>query len=332
MFKIKTLGLKSAATTASVAAALPLALCACAQVQAQDYPTKAVRMVVPFAPGGSNDIIGRLLAARLSEKLGRQFVIDNRGGAGGMVGTEIVWKSPPDGYTLLVISVAFPMNAAIYKLPYDPIKAFTPVALLATGTNGFAIHPALPVKNVRELIALAKARPGQLQYSSAGVGTFQHLSSEMFKAMAGVNILHVPYKGGGPATIDLIAGQVQMSIGSLIVILPHQRTGKIRIIATGGAARSATLPDIPTIAESGVPGYEANNWWGVMAPGGMPDAIVRKLNTESNAVMNLPDTKKRLTAEGAEPFNITPEQFAKHITAEIAKWGKVTREAGIKAE
>jgi len=224
------------------------------------------------------------------------------------------------------------MNAAVYKLPYDPMKAFTPVVLLGTGTNGLAVHPTLPVKNVKELIALAKARPGQLQYSSAGVATFQHLSSEMFKSMAGVNILHVPYKGGGPATIDLIAGQVQMSIGSLIVILPHQRSNKIRIIGTGGATRSATLPDVPTISESGVPGYEANNWWGVMAPAGTPDVVVRKLNAESNAVMALPETRKRLTAEGAESINVTPEQFAKHIAAEIAKWGKVTKEANIKAE
>ena len=300
--------------------------------QAQDYPSKTVRMVVPFAPGGSNDIVGRILASHLSERTGKQFVIDNRGGAGGMVGTEMVSKSPPDGYTLLVISVAFPMNAAIYKLPYDPAKAFTPVVLLATGTNGLAVHPTLPVKNVKELLALAKARPGHLQYSSAGIGTFQHLSSEMFKSMAGVNILHVPYKGGGPATIDLIAGQVQMSIGSLIVILPHLRSNKIRIIATGGLKRASALPDVPTIDESGVRGYEANNWWGVMAPVGVPDAIVRKLNTDSNAVMGLPETRKRLAGEGAESLNLTPDQFAKHITAEIAKWGKVTKDAGIKAE
>jgi tripartite-type tricarboxylate transporter receptor subunit TctC len=314
-----------------------LRLCACTALvsvgaYAQDYPAKAVRVVVPFAPGGSNDIIARILTAHLSERLNRQFVVDNRGGAGGLVGTEMVWKSPPDGYTLLVVSVAYPMNAAIYKLPYDPMKAFQPVVLLATGTNGFAIHPTLPVKNIKELIALAKARPGQLQYSSAGIGTFQHLSSEMFKSMAGVNILHVPYKGGGPAVIDLIAGQVQMSIASLIVILPQLRANKIRIIATGGATRSVTLPDTPTIAESGVPGYEANNWWGVLAPAGAPDAVVRKLNSESNAVMNMPDTKKRLAGEGAEPLNMSPEQFSKHIAAEIVKWGKVTREAGIRAE
>ena len=314
-----------------VPAALAM-LALCATPYAQDYPAKTVRIIVPFAPGGSNDIVGRILAAHLGDRLGRQFVIDNRGGAGGLVGTEMVWKSAPDGYTLLVISVAFPMNAAIYKLPYDPMKAFTPVVLLGTGTNGLAVHPTLPAKNVRELIALAKARPGQLQYSSAGVGTFQHLSSEMFKSMAGINILHVPYKGGGPATIDLIAGQVQMSIGSLIVILPHQRNNKIRIIGTGGAKRAAVLPDVPTISESGVPGYEANNWWGVMAPAGTPDAVVRKLNTESNAVMMLPETRKRLAAEGAESLNVTSEQFAKHISAEMAKWGKVTKDANIRAE
>ena len=318
----------------TTAAALASMLIAVTHVhaQAQDYPAKTVRVVVPFAPGGSNDIVGRILAAHLSDRLGRQFVVDNRGGAGGLVGTEMVWKAAPDGYTLLVISVAYPMNAAVYKLPYDPMKAFTPVVLLGTGTNGFAVHPTLPVKNVKELIALAKARPGQLQYSSAGIGTFQHLSSEMFKSMAGVNILHVPYKGGGPATIDLIAGQVQMSIASLIVILPHLRNNKIRIIATGGPTRSPTLPDTPTVAESGVPGYEANNWWGIMAPAGTPDAIVRKLNNESNAVMGMPDTKKRLAGEGSESLNITPEQFSKHIQAEITKWGKVSRDANIRAE
>ena len=313
-------------------ASVVLTLLVSATSFAQDYPAKAVRVIVPFAPGGSNDIVGRILAAHLTDRLGRQFVVDNRGGAGGLVGTEMVWKSAPDGYTILVISVAFPMNAAVYKLPYDPMKAFTPVVLLGTGTNGFAVHPTLPVKNVKELIALAKARPGQLQYSSAGVGTFQHLSSEMFKSMAGVNILHVPYKGGGPATIDLIAGQVQMSIGSLIVILPHQRSNKIRIIATGGLKRAAALPDVPTVNESGVPGYEANNWWGVMAPAGTPEAVVRKLNAESNAVMALPETRKRLAAEGAESLNVTPEQFYKHIQGEITKWGKVTRDANIRAE
>lgn len=299
---------------------------------AQDYPAKTVRIVVPFPPGGSNDIVARILAAHLSERLGRQFVVDNRSGAGGQVGTELVWKSPPDGHTLLIISVAFPMNAAVYKLPYDPMKAFTPVVLLGTGTNGLVVHPALPVKSVKELVALAKARPGQLQYSSAGVGTFQHLSAELFKSIAGLNILHVPYKGGGPAIIDLIAGQVQLSFASLIVILPHIRSDRLRIIGTGGAQRAATLPDVPTLTESGAPGYEANNWWGIQAPAGTPDAIVRKLNAEANVIMNLPDTKKRLATEGAEPFNVTPEQFAKHIAAEIAKWGKVTRAANIRAE
>jgi len=314
-----------AATLISI---LPLAFAA---AHAQDYPVKTVRIVVPFPPGGSNDIIARVLAAHLSERLGRQFVVDNRSGAGGLVGTEHVWKSAADGYTLLTISVAYPMNAAVYKLPYDPLTAFTPV-VLGTGTNGLVVHPALPVKNVKELIALSKARPGQLQYSSAGIGTFQHLSAEMFRAMANVNIMHIPYKGGGPAIVDLMAGQVQLSFASLIVILPHIRSHRLRIIGTGGAQRAATLPEVPTLNESGVPGYEANNWWGILAPAGTHDAVVRRLNSEANVIMNLPDIKKRLANEGAEPFNLTPEQFAKHIAAEIAKWGKVTREAGIKAE
>lgn len=302
-------------------------------VSAQDYPTKTVRMIVPFPPGGSNDIIARQLASQMSERIGKQFVVDNRGGAGGIVGTEIVAKSPPDGYNLLVISVAFPMGAAVYaKLPYDPAKSFTPVALLGTGPNVLSVHPSLPVKTMKELLALAKARPGHLQYASAGVGTFQHLSAELFKSLAKVDIVHVPYKGGGPATIDTLAGQVHMTIGSLIQVLPHFRTGRLRPIATGGAKRATTLPDIPTIAEAGVPGYEANNWWGILAPAGTPDAIIKKVNAEANAVMSLADTKKRLSAEGVETLAITPEQFGKHIAAEMAKWAKVTKDANIRAE
>ena len=194
------------------------------------------------------------------------------------------------------------------------------------------MHPSLPVKTLKELLALAKARPGHLQYASAGVGTFQHLSAELFKSLAKVDIVHVPYKGGGPATIDTLAGQVHMTIGSLIQVLPHFRTGRLRAIATGGAKRAATLPDIPTISEAGVPGYEANNWWGILAPTGTPDAVIKKINTEANAVMSLADTKKRLSGEGVETIAATPEQFAKHIAAEMAKWSKVTRDANIKAE
>jgi tripartite-type tricarboxylate transporter receptor subunit TctC len=314
----------------SVVAAL-LAVSTC--VMAQDYPAKTVRMIVPFPPGGSNDLIARQLATQLSERLGRQFVIDNRGGAGGIVGTEIVAKSPPDGYNLLVISVAYPMGAAVYtKLPYDPAKAFAPVALLGTGPNVLSVHPSLPVKTLKELLALARARPGHLQYASAGVGTFQHLSAELFKSLAKVDIVHVPYKGGGPATIDTLAGQVHMNIGSLIQVLPHFRTGRLRPLATGGAKRAATLPDLPTIAEAGVPGYEANNWWGILAPTGTPDAVIKKVNAEANVIMSLPETRKRLTAEGVETIATTPEQFGRHIADEIAKWGKVTKDANIRAE
>ena len=300
---------------------------------AQDYPAKTVRIVVPFPPGGSNDIIARQLATQLSERIGRQFVIDNRGGAGGIIGTELVAKSPPDGYNLLMISVAYPMGAAVYaKLPYDPAKSFTPMALLGTGPNVLSVHPSLPVKTLKELLALARARPGHLQYASAGVGTFQHLSAELFKSMAKVDIVHVPYKGGGPATIDTLAGQVHMTVGSLIQVLPHFRTGRLRPIATGGAKRAAALPDIPTMSEAGVPGYEANNWWGILAPAGTPDTVVKRINLEANAVMSLADMKKRLATEGVETIATTPELFGKHITAEIAKWSKVTRDANIKAE
>ena len=313
---------------AAIAALTPLC-----SAFAQDYPARTVRVIVPFPPGGSNDLIARQVATQLSGRLGKQFVIDNRGGAGGIVGTEMVAKSPPDGYNLLVISVAFPMGAAVYtKLPYDPARAFAPVVHLGTGPNVLSVHPSLPVKTLKELLALARARPGHLQYASAGVGTFQHLSAEMFKSMAKVDIVHVPYKGGGPATIDTLSGQVHMTIGSLIQVLPHFRTGRLRPIATGGAKRAAALPEIPTIAESGVPGYEANNWWGILAPVGTPDAVIRKINAEANAVTMLADTQKRLASEGVETIAATPEQFGRHIAAEMAKWLKVTKDANIKAE
>jgi tripartite-type tricarboxylate transporter receptor subunit TctC len=238
----------------------------------------------------------------------------------------------PDGHTLLVISVAYAMNAAIYKLPFDPHKSFARVAMLGTGPNVLAVYPGLPVNSVKELIALAKAKPGQLTYATAGVGSFQHFGSELFRTMAGLDMVHVPYKGGGPAMIDTIAGQAHMSIGSLIQFLPHFRSGKLKPLGTGGARRSAVLPDVPTISEAGVPGYEASNWWGILAPAAVPAAIVRKLNTEIGAVMKLPETQKRFSSEGAEPVIKTPEEFSKLIAAEMVKWAKVARDAKIKAE
>jgi len=299
---------------------------------AQTYPARPIRLIIPFPPGGSNDIVGRMIGAQLSQRLGQQVVPDNRGGAGGVIGTEGAARSQPDGYTLLIVSIAYAYNPSLYKLSFDPVKSFTPVSLLGRGPNVLAVHPSLPVKSTRELIALAKARPGQLLYASAGVGTFQHLSSELFRMMAGISMVHVPFKGGGPAMIDVIAGNSQISIGSLIQTLPHIRSGRLKALGTGGAKRVPALPDVPTISESGLPGYEANNWWGVLAPAGTPSAVVTKLNDELAAILKSAETQKRFSSEGAEAVSMAPDAFGKFIASEMAKWSKVVKEAGIRAE
>ena len=298
---------------------------------ADNYPSKPIRLIVPFPPGGSNDIIGRYLANHLTERFGKQVVIDNRGGAGGLIGTETAANSLADGHTLLLISVAYTMNAAIYKLPYDSVKSFARVAQLGTGPAAIAMYPGLQVKSVKEFIALAKAKPNTLVYATAGIGSFQHFASELFRTMAGVEMVHVPYKGGGPAMIDTIAGQAHISLGSLIQFLPHFRTGKLKALGTGGAKRTTVLPDVPAIAED-LPGYEANNWWGILAPAATPPAIVKKLNVEINRVMQLPETQKRFASEGADPVTGTPEDFSKLISLEMVKWAKVAKSANIKAE
>ena len=306
------------------------AVTACAQ-PADTYPTKPIRLIVPFPPGGSNDIIGRYLANHLSERFGKQVVIDNRGGAGGLIGTETAANAVADGHTLLMISVAYTMNAAIYKLPYDSAKSFARVAQLGTGPAVLAMYPGLPVNSVKEFMALAKAKPNTLVYATAGIGSFQHFASELFRTSAGLSMVHVPYKGGGPAMIDTIAGQAHISIGSLIQFLPHFRSGKLKALGTGGAKRTSVLPDVPAIAED-LPGYEANNWWGILAPAATQPAIVRKLNVEINRVMQLPETQKRFASEGADPVSGTPDDFSRLITTEMVKWAKVAKTANIKAD
>ncbi|MCW5605257.1 MAG: tripartite tricarboxylate transporter substrate binding protein [Burkholderiales bacterium] len=302
------------------------------QVMAQNYPTRSIRMIVPFPPGGSNDIVARMMGAELGERLGQQFVIDNRGGAGGMLGTGLAAQAQPDGYTVLIISVAFAFNPAIYtsKLTFDPVKSFTPVASLGTGPSALMVSPKLPAKTVKELIAMAKAKPGALNYASAGVGSFQHLGAEMFRLMAGVNIVHVPFKGGGPAMADVIAGNTEITLGSLIQMIPHIQTGRLRILGVGGAKRVSVLPDVPTVAEAGVPGYEASNWWGLLAPAGLPEAIGKRLHGEIAQIITKPDIQKKFESQGAEAMPMSQAEFAKFIRTETAKWGKVVKEAGIK--
>jgi tripartite-type tricarboxylate transporter receptor subunit TctC len=312
--------------------ALVLGLGTAVATAADVYPTKPVRLIVPFPPGGSNDIVGRMIGAQLGERLGKQVIIDNRAGAGGTLGTEIAAKAPPDGYTLLMISAAYAFNSALYKLPYDPAKAFVPVAMLGTGPNVLAVFPGLPVNSVKELIALAKAKPGQLNYAAAGVGSFMHLSSELFKMMAGVDIVGVQFKGGGPATIDVIAGHTQVTLGSLVQALPHIRAGKLKVLAVGGSKRSSVLPEVPTMAEAGVPGYESHNWWGLVAPAGTPPAVVDRLHKELSVILTSAETQKRLAAEGAEALQMSPAEFGAFIAAETVKWARVVKEANIRAE
>jgi tripartite-type tricarboxylate transporter receptor subunit TctC len=317
--------------TAAAATALLAALAG--ETGAADYPTRPVRLVIPFVPGGSNDIVGRVVAQQLSERLGKPVVIDNRGGAGGTIGTETVVRSQPDGHTLLVISVAHPINPALYKkLPYDPIKSIAPVVLIGSGPNGLTVTPGLPANSIKELVALAKAKPGQLNYASPGVGTLGHLSCELFRVMAGIQITHVPFKGGGAAVLDVMSGHTQINIGTLVQGLPLIRAGKLKILGVGSLKRSPAVPDVPTIAESGVPGYEAANWWGIVGPAGLPSAIIKRLHGETMAILKTPEMQKWFATEGAETADMTTEQFAKYIATESVKWLRVAKEAGLKPE
>ena len=297
-----------------------------------DYPNKPIRLIIPFPPGGSNDVVGRMVAQRLSDKLGQQVFVDNRGGAGGTIGTDIAAKAAPDGYTLLVVSLAHAVNASLYKLPYDHEKGFAPVAMFGSGTNVVAVNPELPVNSVKELTALAKQKPGELNYASAGVGSFQHLGGELFKLMAGVDIVHVPFRGGGPAMIDVMGGHTKIVFSSLIQTTPHLKAGKLKALATGGATRNPVLPDVPTVAEAGVPGYEANNWWGMLAPSGTPSEIIDKLNKAVSAALDAPELQVQFAKEGATVIKMSPAEFGKYVEAETAKWARVVKEAHITAQ
>ena len=304
-----------------------------ADVMAADtFPVRPIRLIIPFPPGGSNDVVGRVIAQQLSERLGQQVVVDNRGGAGGLIGTEQAAKADPDGYTLLFISSAFAANGSLYKLPYDPIKAFVPVAMIAAGPNVLAVGNSVPVNSVKELIALAKAKPGALNYASAGIGSFQHLGSALFVNMAKVDIVNVPFKGGGPAMADVVAGNTQIMLSSLVQTLPLIKSGRLKALGVGGLKRSPTLPDVPTIAEAGVPGYEAVNWWGIIAPAGTPQAVRDRRYKELTASQKTPDMIKRFEAEAVEAVQMTPAEFGRYIEQETDKWARVVKEAGIKAQ
>lgn len=317
---------------ALLAVALPVTDAA-AQSSAPNYPSKPIRIVVPQSAGGSTDLTARLIAQKLSGALGQTVIVDNRPGAGSILGTDLVAKAPPDGYTLLVVASSITINPSLHKkLPFDPVRDLAPVTQLSAFPNMLVVHPSFPVKTVRDLIALAKAKPGQINYGSSGTGTGTHLSAELFKYMTGVDMVHVPYKGGGPAVIALISGQVQLNFATIPSVLPHVRSGKLRAVAVTTIKRSPAAPEVPTIAESGVPGYDHGPWNGMLAPAKTPQAIIAKLNAEVAKIVHLPETAGVLIHDGAEPVGNTSEEFAAVIRTETAKWAKVIKAAGIKAD
>ena len=301
---------------------------------AQGYPNKPLRLIVPWPPTGTVDILGRTLGQKMGESLGQSIVIDNRGGANGMIGTDMAAKAAPDGYTILVENLTGQtINAALHeKMAYDIHKDFAPVSLLAWVPNGVVSLPTLPAKNIQELIALAKAQPGKLTYASFGIGSSAHLTFELFKGMTGVDMLHIPYKGGGPAIADLLAGQVSIYIPVLPSVVPLAKSGKLRLLAVTGAQRSSAMPDIPTVAESGVPGFESSNWFGLMVPAGTPPEIVARLNAEAGRALQAPDVREKLSGLGYETQSSTPQELAVFLRKEGDKWAKVVKASGAKAE
>jgi tripartite-type tricarboxylate transporter receptor subunit TctC len=299
---------------------------------AQSYPSKPVRLIIPFPPGGSNDVVGRAIGQQLGERLGHSVVIDNRGGAGGIIGTNEAAKAAPDGYTLLLISVAFPTSIAFNRLPQDMMKSFEPVAMLGSGPALLVVPATSPATSVGELLTLLRQKPGALNAAAAGIGSFQHMATELFRLQSKTDFVIVQYKGGGPALTDTIAGQVQFNLGSLVQMMPHVRSGKLRALGVSGAKRNAAMPDVPTIAEAGVPGYEVSNWWGILAPAGTPPPVLDRLYKEINVILDSPETRKRFELEGAEVIRMKPAEITSFVAKETEQWTRVVKEAGIKPE
>jgi len=310
-----------------------MALSAMSHVAAQTYPSRAVRMVVPFPAGGPADAAARLAALQLSDAWHQQIVVDNRAGASGIIGTELVARAASDGYTLICISSSFTINASLFqKLPYDSFKDFTAIAPLAYGPGILVVHPSLPVRTVKDLVALAKAKPGSVNYASSGSGSAGHLAGELFKRVAHIDMMHIPYKGAAPALTDVVAGQAQLYFTSPISATPFVKGGRLRMVAVTSLKRSPSLPDIPTVAESGYPDFDVVSWWGILTPAGVPKEIIAKLHTEIVKVLALPEIKTKFADQGADVASDTPEHFAAYIKTEIAKWAKLIKELGVKSE
>jgi tripartite-type tricarboxylate transporter receptor subunit TctC len=321
-------------TLLRVSALLFAVLLAAGPAGAQQYPARPIRMLVGFPPGGGTDIVGRIVAHKLSEYLGQQIIVENRGGATGMVAADLAAKAPPDGYTVMMAHIAAVsiLPSLYHKMSYDPARDFAPITLVAIGPNLLVVHPSVPAKSVKELIALAKARPGQLHFASPGNGSVQHLSAELFKLQARVDMLHVPYKGSGQSIVDLIAGHVQLNFDSVPPVLGFVRQGRLRALAVTSAKRSTLLPEIPTVNESGVPGFDMGTWWGLVAPAAVSKDVIAKLHGEAVKVLSLPDVREKLANVGAEPGGNTPDQFGAFIRSETAKYARIVKEANIKID
>jgi tripartite-type tricarboxylate transporter receptor subunit TctC len=324
---------KSSRDKKARAALAALVLSALAGAASAQYPSHPVRFIVPSAVGGGTDIIARAIALKLSESLGAQFVVENRPGAGQMIGIELAAKAPADGYTILMAASTLAINPIMYKaVPYDPVRDFAPITQAATLPNVVVVHPSLPVKSIAELVAYAKARPGQLNFASAGIGTSPQMSIELLKSMAGIDMVHIPYKGTAPGVVDVLAGQVLVMAPNVLTALPHIKSGKLRALAVTSPKRSAALPDVPSVAEAGLPGYDSTQWYGVLAPAGTQREIVARLHGAIARALRDEEVGKRLAADGAEPVGSSPEEFAAFIKSETEKWAKVAQTAGIKAE
>jgi tripartite-type tricarboxylate transporter receptor subunit TctC len=305
----------------------------CAAAGAQGYPSRPVRFLVPNPPGGGTDLSARITAQKVSDKWGTSIVVDNRPGAGGIIAADLVARAAPDGHTLLLAHFALAITVNITRVPFDPVRDFAPVTLLATTQNVLAVNPSVPARSVKEFVALAKAKPGALRYASGGNGTSMHVSAELFSLMAGVSLTHIPYKGAGPALLDLVSGQVQASFVSVPAAVPHIQAGRVRGLAVTGARRSPSAPDLPTLSESGLKGYGSEQWYGVLVPRQTPRAVVRRLNQDFSWALAQPDTRARLEKSGFEVApDTTEEWFGRFVKSEIAKWGEVVRKAGIKVE
>jgi tripartite-type tricarboxylate transporter receptor subunit TctC len=312
-----------------VSAALAFLVAAVAPGAAQNYPTRPIDLIVPFVPGGTTDTIARMIAQRITDNWPQPAIVNNRPGAGSTIGTAVVAKAAPDGHTLLVTTIGFAINATMQKVPYDSIKDFAPITELASIPLMLVVHSSLPVNNLQEFIALAKSQPGGLDYASSGTGTSPHLAAEMFKAMAGVNLVHVPYKGNAEVLNALLGGHVKVHFGLVLSMLQHVRNGTLRVLAVTTERRLALLPDVPTIAELGYPRYEISSWQGLFAPAGTPKEIVGKINAETGRMLAVPEVRERIVREGATPVGSSPEQFSERVRNEIAKWAKVIKESGL---